>query len=190
MFMMLWPDECIFDFADDGALLPPRKKNMHRKDGSFREDKSKGKLKSTICFADEFLNAPNFNDFPEKREDSLDKHLPLANDVPSFAFSKEEEWVPEETARLHDEFIEDIDREEFDRAHDEYLRKKKAELPADSLHRESVAVKQDAIDRAGAKIAVVDECKSDKSKKSSRRSASCPFLALLLPPKEPGKNLP
>ena len=53
------------------------KKEQHRKDGSFWEDKSNGIMKFTICSADEFLNAPNVNDLPEDADDPLDKHLPL-----------------------------------------------------------------------------------------------------------------
>ena len=45
--------------------------------GSFRENKSNGKLKSTVNFADEFKDYPNVNDLPENLEDALDKYLSL-----------------------------------------------------------------------------------------------------------------
>ena len=77
--MLLWPDECRLEFSDGGAVLPPRKKNKRQKDGSFREDKSKGILKSTMCFADGFRNSPNANDLPDDVDDPLDKYLPLQN---------------------------------------------------------------------------------------------------------------
>ena len=64
------------------------------------------------------------------------------------ALSDEDEWVPEESARFHDEYLEDVDREEFDRAHDEYLCKKKSEEP--------MLVEVDAVPSADTNIAVVD----------------------------------
>ena len=75
--VMMWPEECHLVFSDEGALLPPRRKHNRRKDGSFRSDKSKDKLKSSICFAVDFVDAPNFNDLPENPAEPLDKHLAL-----------------------------------------------------------------------------------------------------------------
>ena len=75
--MILWPNDCQLEFSDDGAVLPPRKKDKVRKDGTFPPDKSKGKLKKNVCFADEFKDAINYNDIPEDTDDALDKHLPL-----------------------------------------------------------------------------------------------------------------
>jgi len=42
--------------------------------------------------------------------------------------SDDEEWIPEETAKVHDEFLEEIDREEMDRAHVDCLRRKRSDL--------------------------------------------------------------
>ena len=105
----------------------PRKKNKRKKVGTFRSDKSKGELKSTVCFADEFVDAPNFNDLPEIPEDSPDKHLALGDDaisdsssdssslVPSLVASdcEEEEEVADETARLQEEYLQEVGREEW-----------------------------------------------------------------------------
>ena len=124
--MMIWPEENLLVVFDEGVLIPPRKKNKRRKDGSFRSDKSKDKLKSSICFADEFIDAPNFNDLPENPADPLDKHLALGDDaisdsssdssslIPSLVSSdfEQEEEVTDETARLQEEYFQEVAREE------------------------------------------------------------------------------
>ena len=63
--MMIWPEECQLVFSDEGELIPPRKKHRRKKDGSFPRDKSKGKLKSITCFADELADYPSYNDLLE-----------------------------------------------------------------------------------------------------------------------------
>ena len=47
------------------------------KDGSFASDKSKGKLKTVTCFADEFAGVVNYNHLPQVSSDPLDKELAL-----------------------------------------------------------------------------------------------------------------
>ena len=114
-----------------------------QKDGSFPSQKSKGQLKSVTCFADEFADAHNYNDLPDP-SDPLDKQLPLADaagadsssdsssSLPSTVNSdcEQEEDVDDETWQLQEEFLQEVDREEMDKAHDEYLRSKAKVLPA------------------------------------------------------------
>ena len=180
-----------------------------QKDGTLRLDKSKGKLKNAVCFADEFKDAPNYTDIPENPEDALDKQLPLqeqqdpsdqdSNDssssseddsrVPSITSSSdegEEQWVDADTAKLHNVFLEEV--EEMDRAHEEYLQNRKPVLPA-----VDVVVEVDDVDKsvsAADKSAVVDLCKPDPKQKTSRRSASLPIPRIALATKTARRLLP
>ena len=113
------------NYSDDGALLPPRKKSKRKKDGSFAIDKSKGKLKTVTCFADEFDGAPNYNDLPEVASDPLDKHLGLgdessdddASDSSSSITSTvsfecdHEEVVDDETWKVQEDYLAQVARD-------------------------------------------------------------------------------
>ena len=153
-----------------------------------------------------------YNDLPENLDDALDKHLAVEerNDpvleehddtssssdsdfrVPSLDSSdeEEEEWVDDATAKHHDEFLDEVAREQMDRAHDEYLRNREAVMNAASVLLAPVVVDVNKSLSAGDQPAVVDLCQPDQKKKASRRSASLPIPRIAPPTKTARKNLP
>ena len=102
--------------------------------------------------------------------------------------SDEEDCLPEETALVHNRFLDDIARDEMDRVHSEYLRNRKSSSQPASGSSQPVVVEVDAINNSAEKGPVVDLCKSDEPQKNLVVVLVCPFHALCLLRNKPGWN--